>query len=198
MCVLFRCLVIYNDYDNYFERFGQIRETNELFKKIQVFIDSKNHKRNEKIKPLDKEEIVKMLDTYVALGSNVMNGAAAYVSIIYEDHIVVTDPVRGNFFDPSSTSCTLLNIGVVFNDENIWLNIQPNVAPLLTAWDLYNPKCWKPFFEEKEFPYIPHSVTEADVEYDEIQPEFAVDLERDVEELIKQCIQEDRSEQLTT
>ena len=121
MCVLFRCLVIYNDYDNYFERFGQIRETNELFKKIQVFIDSKNHKRNEKIKPLDKEEIVKMLDAYVALGSNVMNGAAAYVSIIYEDHIVVTDPVRGNFFDPSSTSCTFLNIAVVFNDEKFGL-----------------------------------------------------------------------------
>ena len=137
-------------------------------------------------------------DAYVALGSDVMNGNAAYVIIIYDDHIVVVDPVRGNLFDPSSTSCTLTNVGVVFNDENVWLNIQKNVAPLLMTWDLYNPKCWRPFFSQEEFPFIPHSVTENDVQYDEVQQEFAVDLERDVEESIKQCIQEDRGEQLKT
>ena len=54
--------VIYNDYDNYFERLQHIGTTNELLKKIQAFIDSKNYKHNEKIKPGDKEEIVKMLD----------------------------------------------------------------------------------------------------------------------------------------
>ncbi|EAY04699.1 hypothetical protein TVAG_474970 [Trichomonas vaginalis G3] len=131
-------------------------------------------------------------DTYVIIGSDVLNGSACYVMIKHSDHIAIIDPVRGNFFDARETSCTLTSIGVVFNESNIWCNVQKAVTPWQVDWNLENKKNWIPFFDNK-FQFTPlHEDANEQINYDKPNEEEAKNIQADIEANLRAAIEEDR------
>eukprot|EP00742_Colponemidia_sp_Colp-10_P008183 GILJ01008844.1.p1 GENE.GILJ01008844.1~~GILJ01008844.1.p1 ORF type:complete len:1598 (-),score=270.09 GILJ01008844.1:58-4851(-) len=109
--------------------------------------------------------------SYVVLGTGVPEGNTCYV---LRKHIDTGDAelwnastgevftyrtgispesrsIWGNLFGgtnrpKSDGKCPLINVGCVFNAENVWVNIQPSGEPASMTFDLNNKKRWKPFF----------------------------------------------------
>lgn len=132
-------------------------------------------------------------EAYVVLGSDVLNGGACYVMYRHREYgLRIVDPVRGNEFSHSDPSCTLTSIGVVFDDTNMWMNIQKPVTPWQVDWNLYNTKKWTPFFDKK-FPYSPlHEDPNDQIEYSPANEEEAKRIQADIEASLRTAIEEDR------
>ncbi len=50
------------------------------------------------------------------------------------------EPTTGRSWGVMDPACPLLEIGTVFNNANIWGNVQPDGAPASVAWDLTSPR----------------------------------------------------------
>lgn len=42
--------------------------------------------------------------------------------------------------------CLLYSVGMIFNDDNIWANIQNVAAPYSIDWNIHDQRKWRPFF----------------------------------------------------
>jgi len=67
------------------------------------------------------------------------------------------DPAKGNRFAVTDKLCPLKQVIMLFNNQNLWVNIQDEVNPGLMEWDLKDTDAWLPFFNE-DFPIEDHPV----------------------------------------
>jgi hypothetical protein len=57
--------------------------------------------------------------------------------------------VTGETFHTWDAHCPLKEVGCVFNNENIWSNINKQTDPARMEWNILNTKFWRPFFNKK-------------------------------------------------
>ena len=84
---------------------------------------------------------------YVLLGNGIPEGETAYV--VTRESAFSTrlwNAQTGQVYKSDDPACPLTSIGCIFDDKNIWANVQPFERPAELGWDLEDPKQWRPFF----------------------------------------------------
>lgn len=91
------------------------------------------------------------VDSYVILGNDALIGLCAFVGVrSTSGEMQILDPTSGREVEISSSKAsTLLDIGTVFNDRNIWFNIQKEKMEVShISWRFTDTNCWIPFFNK--------------------------------------------------
>lgn len=91
---------------------------------------------------------------YVVLGKGIPEGLTAYV--LTRDGVAGGSPntftftlwnaSTGDSFSTTDPFCPLHQVGMVFDNENIWANIQKESQPSKMSFRLEDAWCWRPFF----------------------------------------------------
>ena len=55
----------------------------------------------------------------------------------------------GRVYSVTDSALPLSSVGCVFNDANVWANIQTTSSPESVDWRLDDPTKWRPFFGPK-------------------------------------------------
>ena len=104
------------------------------------------------------------------------------------------------------SACPLSHVGVVFNDRNVWANRQLADRPREMQWNLEDPACWKklfdgaakrsadslPAFTETEWATKPGlaPLQRKGLRYHRMHDEYRADLEAEIEERLKEELQD--------
>jgi len=147
-----------------------------------------------------------MSRAYIVLGTQMPEGETSYVLTRDGGDIKLWDASKGKCYSRDSatdplSSCPLCEIGCVFDDNNVWANVQAADRPADMEWQLSDEKNWKPFFAEEVvggrlpeaaavFPQFPkpktlQSVQSETLEYRRTTEEYRAMLEDKVEEKLK-------------
>lgn len=129
---------------------------------------------------------------YVLLGTQLPEGETAYVLTRDGGEARLWDASKGIVYSRESAShplsaCPLTSIGCVFDDTNVWANVQPSARPFEMTWLLSDAKCWRPFFGKGGFPQprTLQSVQAETLEYHPTTKEYCDNLEREVEDKLQ-------------
>jgi hypothetical protein len=96
---------------------------------------------------------------FVVLGNDISVGLCAYVLVRIRDPVankddpdilILLDPIGGTVFQINDTTCPVFDVGTVFNDENLWFNIQEAGRPAEIVWDFEDEELWIPFLKRSE------------------------------------------------
>lgn len=88
-------------------------------------------------------------DAYVCLGTAMPDGDAAFVLTKENRTWYVWNPTTGKKFLQTDHDCPLKELGMVFNKDNVWANIQGVSSNICyDSLDFDDVKCWRPFFDE--------------------------------------------------
>jgi len=97
-------------------------------------------------------------------------------------------------------SCPLTTVSCVFDDSNVWANVQPENRLYDMDWHLHdNPKCWRPFFGPRGYPQ-PKTVQSVQAEtlvYRKSTDEIRSNLEREVEDRLQREFEDLRGHRQT-
>eukprot|EP00775_Hariotina_reticulata_P004277 gene4277-4531_t len=100
--------------------------------------------------------------------------------------------VLGTALSVRDASCELRQVGLVYNSDNLWANIQLTGHPWDMTWNLADQNAWRPFFG----PVLSHremaSIQPPPV-YTDLAPHFYEELEARVEEAVRDALYEARS-----
>lgn len=61
------------------------------------------------------------------------------------------NPLTGMKYLPYDSHCPLKEVGCVFNDKNIWANVQQETNPSKINFNLKDASSWRPFADNREF-----------------------------------------------
>lgn len=61
--------------------------------------------------------------------------------------LTLFNPLTGEYYGAGDPHIPLKEVGCVFNDDNVWCNIQKKANPGNLSWDLTDTKCWCPLFD---------------------------------------------------
>lgn len=144
-------------------------------------------------------------NAYVLLGAEVPEGETAYVLTRDTGTVRLWNAHSGRVYsrdDPVSplSACPLNSVGCVFNDRNVWANVQACDKPLEMDWKLHdNPRSWRPFFGSRGYPAptILQSVQAEVLTYRPTTEEYRADLEREVEDRLQREFEELRGHRPT-
>jgi coiled-coil and C2 domain-containing protein 2A len=143
---------------------------------------------------------------YVLLGHELPLGETAYVLTRGEGTgIRLWNAHTGKVYsrdDPISplSSCPLTSVGCVFDDSNVWANVQLTDRLYEMDWTFRdNPKCWRPFFGPRGFaqPSKLQSVQVDSLDYRRSTDEQRSNLEREVEDRLQREFEELRGHRPT-
>ena len=133
-------------------------------------------------------------EAYVLLGNELPDGETAYVLTKSDNGSAVRlwNAHTGRVYSKDDagsplSACPLTSVGCVFNDKNVWANVQLAERPFELSWDLGDPKCWKAFFGPRGFP-PPREIESVQMQrlsYKRMAEEFRAELEREVEDTLQ-------------
>lgn len=138
-------------------------------------------------------------EAYVVLGHGIPEGETCYVltKSLQREDCQLWNAHTGRVYTLDDTSCPLTSVGCVFNDKNIWANIQKSAEPQLVNWELFDPKLWRPFFSRKggyPEPQYATSVQVAQLRYRRTAEEYRLNVEREVEERLQRQFEDRRAQ----
>jgi coiled-coil and C2 domain-containing protein 2A len=155
---------------------------------------------------------------YVVIGDQMPEGEVYYVLTRDGPDIKLWDANRNMVYardpDPRGarteplSACPLLTVGCVFDDNNLWANIQLFERPAEMSWIFNDPKCWKPFFAPEgvatslargfKAPKTLQSLQVPDqLEYRRTAEEYRANLESEVEERLRKEFEDARGHRPT-
>jgi hypothetical protein len=78
----------------------------------------------------------------------------------------ILDPLSGSISSTSDPHCTLREVYLVFDEENVWANLQANLSLSVTTWDVAAISRWRRLFPTSGFTLTRNIQT--DIVYDSI------------------------------
>eukprot|EP00818_Percolomonas_sp_WS_P008297 CAMPEP_0117448902 /NCGR_PEP_ID=MMETSP0759-20121206/7651_1 /TAXON_ID=63605 /ORGANISM="Percolomonas cosmopolitus, Strain WS" /LENGTH=1533 /DNA_ID=CAMNT_0005241325 /DNA_START=194 /DNA_END=4791 /DNA_ORIENTATION=- len=97
--------------------------------------------------------------TWVVVGRAVPEGEASYVLTEEEREVesrtgfsstqkyyLLWNAATGEAFDTTDPMCPIYEVGTIFDETNVWSNIQRSAKPHLISFDLNNRSHWQPLF----------------------------------------------------
>ncbi|XP_040847767.1 protein CC2D2B isoform X3 [Ochotona curzoniae] len=79
----------------------------------------------------------------VLLGTSVLEGQVAYVLTQENDEYLLWNPSTGQCHKQFDPFCPLQSIDCLFDDKNVWFNIQQNNTPMAIHFDYSKESFWK-------------------------------------------------------
>lgn len=138
------------------------------------------------------------IEAYVAFGYDLINGTTCFVVTREAGRVNLWDPLTCRSWSSKDRFCTLFSVGVVFNEDNVWCNIQSDVEPYKIDWNMHDSKKWYPFFSP-EFPKPPlESPQEEHLHYKPLDDISSRRIERELDNSIKSAVEGWRSHQRTS
>ena len=101
----------------------------------------------------------KNVNAYVVLGSGIQNSEMSFVLTIHSSPkslfrlVRLWNPVNGTCYINNDTGCDLLSVGMVFNNTNMWANVQDKSEPWNINFDLHDSRSWMPLFTDATHHY---------------------------------------------
>eukprot|EP00053_Salpingoeca_punica_P028018 m.26659 g.26659 ORF g.26659 m.26659 type:complete len:395 (+) comp9964_c1_seq1:62-1246(+) len=92
------------------------------------------------------------VDAYVVDGQGIPEGATMYVLSKLEKRFTLWNPITGEHYALKDYFCPLKKVDFVFNDCNIWANIQEQANPSRISFDFSAKRDWQPLFG----PHLPY------------------------------------------
>eukprot|EP01137_Pigoraptor_chileana_P026493 Opistho-2@7848 len=124
------------------------------------------------------------LEAYVVVGNGIPEGQTSYVLTKERGKYRLWNACTGVSYRQHDTNCPLLEVGCIFNDKNIWANVQRYAEPTRIDFDLTNAKNWTPFFSRK-FPFPGLSSVQVDrLRYFPTDPSLVLQLETSIEKTL--------------
>ena len=141
------------------------------------------------------------LQAYVVLGTGIPEGETAYVLTRggqSREH-QLWNASTGRVYSVTDSALPLSSVGCVFNDANVWANIQTSSSPAGVDWRLDDPTKWRAFFGPKGYPRPAtlQSVQTATLQYRRTPEEQRKEVEREVEARLAQEIEDLRGHRPT-
>ena len=151
-------------------------------------------------------------DAYVVLGSDISTGHCACVltrvpaegALEKKGHKKYTylfiDPISGNIFQVSDPYCAVHDIGTVFNDKNIWFNLQATGRPNDISWDFEDPKTknWAKFWTEKGgLPEMPDDFQPSQLKLHDYSEEHKQEIAMIVRKMVNESVENLRNPKKT-
>jgi coiled-coil and C2 domain-containing protein 2A len=131
--------------------------------------------------------------TYVLLGHGIPEGSTAYVLRLHEiddiiDEILLWNPVTGRSYDlqRNPKNCPLVSVGCVFDENDVWANVQEAHAPARINYYFANRKFWIPLFtlDFDRNTVLAHTMQQ-EIQYMNIQSDYYQDRARRIERIIE-------------
>ena len=148
-------------------------------------------------------------DAYVVLGSDISTGYCACVltrvpaAAAFEKKgsdkytFLLIDPISGNIFQVNDPYCAIHDIGTVFNDKNIWFNVQAKGKPSEIDWNFDNRKSknWVRLWTEKgDVPEGPELDFQSDhLKLHDYSEEHKHEISKMVHEMVRESVENLRS-----
>ncbi|KAJ3240461.1 Coiled-coil and C2 domain-containing protein 2A [Chytriomyces hyalinus] len=142
------------------------------------------------------------IEAYVVLGSGIPEGRTAYVAMKAKsgknaNEMTLMNAVTGESDAVKDPHLPLKVVGCVFNDMNVWANIQAHDDPPRMNWNIADIKHWKPFFHRK-FPKTEYkSVQLEKLVFREVSARYCQELEAAIEKTIVSKVEEWRGHRIT-
>jgi coiled-coil and C2 domain-containing protein 2A len=142
-------------------------------------------------------------EAYVVLGTGFPEGPTTYVLTRESaDHpYCLWNPSTGHRYAMGDPHCPLKSVGTVFNQHNVWANVQQLAVPAKVSWNLHDPTSWRPFFTED---LGPRGMTQdfatvqaESISYPPTPSTLVLQLERSIDAAIGKAVEGSRTRHVT-
>eukprot|EP00908_Phaeocystis_cordata_P004645 Transcript_15044.p2 GENE.Transcript_15044~~Transcript_15044.p2 ORF type:complete len:316 (+),score=173.33 Transcript_15044:727-1674(+) len=141
-------------------------------------------------------------EAYIVLGTGIPEGQTSYVltkGFTPRDYRL-WNASTGKCYALDDRSLPLVSVGCVFNDQNLWANVQSQLRPDAVDWHFHEPRLWRPFFGGKgglKPPETLRSVQAATLRYTRTAESRRKEVEREVEDKLQRTIEDLRGHRPT-
>ncbi|XP_032985861.1 protein CC2D2B [Rhinolophus ferrumequinum] len=133
----------------------------------------------------------------VLLGTSMLEGHVAYVLTQETDEYLLWNPLTGQCHKQFDPFCPLQSVDCLFDDGNVWFNIQQNNTPMAVHFDYSKESFWKQLLPKNFRGTQTQSIQPEEIFYSDTNKSMVEDLKNRIERTLKCKIMEWRSKQPT-
>ncbi|VFV24564.1 Hypothetical predicted protein [Lynx pardinus] len=133
----------------------------------------------------------------VVLGTSMLEGQVAYVLTQETDEYLLWNPLTGQCHKQFDPFCPLQSVDCLFDDGNVWFNIQQNNTPMAVHFDYSKESFWKQLLPKDFQGTNAQSIQPEEIIYCETNKSMIEDLKNRIERTLKCKIMEWRPKQPT-
>ncbi|XP_006735795.2 protein CC2D2B [Leptonychotes weddellii] len=133
----------------------------------------------------------------VLLGTSMLEGQVAYVLTQETDEYLLWNPLTGQCHKQFDPFCPLQSIDCLFDDRNVWFNIQENNTPMAVHFDYSKESFWKQLLPKNFQGTKAHTIQPEEIIYCETNKSMIEDLRNRIERTLKCKMMEWRPKQPT-
>ncbi|XP_051002912.1 protein CC2D2B [Acomys russatus] len=133
----------------------------------------------------------------VILGTSVLEGHVAYVLTQETGECLLWNPATGQCHKQFDPFCPLQSVDCLFNDKNVWFNIQQNNAPMAVHFDYSKESIWKQLLPKNSQGTKAQSIQPEEIVYSDTNKGMVEDLKSRIERALKCKMMEWRPKQPT-
>ncbi|XP_077734327.1 protein CC2D2B isoform X6 [Canis aureus] len=133
----------------------------------------------------------------VLLGTSMLEGQVAYVLTQETNEYLLWNPLTGQCHKQFDPFCPLQSVDCLFDDGNVWFNIQQNNTPMAVHFDYLKESFWKQLLPKNFQGTKPHTIQPEEIIYCETSKSMIEDLKNRIERTLKRKMMEWRPKQPT-
>ncbi|XP_070079802.1 protein CC2D2B isoform X10 [Equus caballus] len=133
----------------------------------------------------------------VLLGTSMLEGHVAYVLTQETDEYLLWNPLTGQCHKQFDSFCPLQSVDCLFDDGNVWFNIQRNNTPVAVHFDYSKESFWKQLLPKSFQGTKAQSIQPEEIIYSDTNKSMVEDLKNRIERTLKCKIMEWRPKQPT-
>ncbi|XP_053063270.1 protein CC2D2B isoform X5 [Acinonyx jubatus] len=133
----------------------------------------------------------------VVLGTSMLEGQVAYVLTQETDEYLLWNPLTGQCHKQFDPFCPLQSVDCLFDDGNVWFNIQHNNTPMAVHFDYSKESFWKQLLPKDFQGTHVQSIQPEEIIYCETNKSMIEDLKNRIERTLKCKMMEWRPKQPT-
>uniref|UniRef100_A0A673TRP4 Coiled-coil and C2 domain containing 2B n=1 Tax=Suricata suricatta TaxID=37032 RepID=A0A673TRP4_SURSU len=133
----------------------------------------------------------------VLLGTSMLEGQVAYVLTQETDEYLLWNPLTGQCYKQFDPFCPLQSVDCLFDDGNVWFNIQQNNTPMAVHFDYSKESFWKQLLPKNFQGTKAQSIQPEEIIYCETNKSMIEDLKNRIERTLEGKMMEWRPKQPT-
>uniref|UniRef100_G3T2U8 Coiled-coil and C2 domain containing 2B n=1 Tax=Loxodonta africana TaxID=9785 RepID=G3T2U8_LOXAF len=133
----------------------------------------------------------------VLLGTSMLEGHVAYVLTQETDEYLLWNPLTGQCHKQFDPFCPLQSVDCLFDDGNVWFNIQQNNTPMAVHFDYSKESFWKQLFPKNFQGIKAQSIQPKEIIYSDTNKSMVEDIKNRIERTLKCKMMEWRPKQPT-
>ncbi|KAM9197163.1 protein CC2D2B isoform 1-T1 [Dugong dugon] len=133
----------------------------------------------------------------VLLGTSMLEGHVAYVLTQETDEYLLWNPLTGQCHKQFDPFCPLQGVDCLFDDGNVWFNIQQNNTPMAVHFDYSKESFWKQMLPKNFQGRKAQSIQPKEIIYSDTNKSMVEDIKNRIERTLKCKMMEWRPKQPT-